>query len=517
MVPDRMPPNWGADVRPLIKDGIQAVIERHSNVDVDPPTQTFHQLSAGGFMQNTEEVSVPAPGDVFDDRDLFDNLYVGEFSEAAQLIYDQLPDPPDDDQLSEASRVESIERGLFEFVGVVLNYAGKFHFDEDAFAAAFEEQFEPRFTDREYSRFLLVLKNTSIEPDIAIDLETDIQGSPDYLGPYGVDTLRIRSLDRLEEAGIATQEAPGTSVLEPVETLDAGRPNAALEIVLRRRRPYRDIALEIDDTEISPWEYPDFDVTPVDVYPWQQLTDVIVYLGTSVRRCLRLLCPLGTVGFEKGYHVVPGWEKYRGISTPVTFELEFECPSSNTGTHIAEERALEIPRLWSAHRCRIVPDHPKFQNPLARFERMFSRESLEDQLVDCVVGCETTVLKGGSPGGNRYRLGVRSAILLGEQNAQDWSSERVGEFFRTLYEYRNKVVHDDTTLPDQPGGDDLISVGDKKFLASTFLIRARELYAGLIREYLDLVVSQGESIQDINKLVDSGALKHGAGIRDELF
>src|SRR6056297_2964537 len=273
-----MPPEWGVDVRPLIKEGVQAVIERHSDVDVDPPTRTFYQLSTGGFMQNTEEITVPTPGDLFDDRDLFDNLYASEFAEPAQRIYDQLPDPPDDDAYSDANRIESIEQGLFEFVGVVLNYAGEFQFDEDAFATAFEEQFEPRFADREYSRFLLVLKNTSIEPDITIDLETEIQGSPDYLGPYCVDTLRIRSLDRLEETGIATHEAPGTNVLEPVETLDASGPNAALEIGLRRRRPYREIAREIDDTDINPWRNPDFDITPVDVYPWQQLTDVIEYL-----------------------------------------------------------------------------------------------------------------------------------------------------------------------------------------------------------------------------------------------
>jgi hypothetical protein len=512
-----MPPEWGADVRPLIKDGVQAVIERHSDVDVDPPTQTFHQLSTGGFMQNTAEDSVPAPGDVFDDRGLFDNLYAGEFAEAAQVIYDQLPDPPDDDQLSEANRIGSIERGLFEFVGVVLNYAGEFQFDEDAFATAFEEQFEPRFTGREYSRFLLVLKNISIEPDITIDLATEIQGSPDYLGPYAVDTLRIRPLDRLEETGIATHEAPGTSVLEPVETLDASGPNAALEIVLRRRRPYREIAHEIDDTEISPWERPEFDVTPADVYPWQQLTEVIEYLAASVRRCLRLLSPLGTVGYEKGYNVVPGWETYRGIAAQVTFELEFECPGSTTGTHIAEDRALEIPRLWKAHRRRIAPGHDKFQNPLARFERMFSRESLEDQLVDCVVGCETTVLKGGSPGGNKYRLGVRTAVLLGEQNARNWSSERIGEFFRTLYDYRNKVVHEDTTLPDEPTGGNLISVDDKEFVASTFLIHARELYADLILEYLDLVASQDASIPDINEQIDDRTLEYGTEIREQLF
>ena len=505
------------NLRQLIKNGVRTVIERSSDKGLKPPTQTFHKLSSNGFIQNTEKVSVRAPGDLFNDGELFNTLYAGEFSEAARLIYDQLPEPLDGDQLSEAERINSIEQGLFEFVGVVLNYTGNFQFDEDAFVTAFEEQFEPRFTDREYSRFLLVLKNTSIEPDITIDLKTEIQGSPDYLGPYAVDTLRIRPLDRLEEVGIATHESPEESALEPLEVLDTSGPNAALEIVLRRRRPYRSIAREIDDTEISPWARPDFDVTPVDVYPWQQLTNVIEYLAASVRRCLRLLCPIGVVGYEKGYHLVPGWETYRGIGTPATFELEFECPSSTTGTHLAEDRALEIRRAWEAHRHQLTPDNDRFQNPLSRFERMFSRESLEDQLVDCVVGCETTVLKGGSPGGNKYRLGVRTAVLLGDRNNRYWSSDRVGEFFRTMYEYRNKVVHEDTTLPDKPSSGERIAVGEERFIASTFLVRARELYANLILEYLNLVTSQDMSLQEINKQIDNRTLEHGVEIREELF
>jgi len=47
-----MPLEWGADVRPLIENGVQAVIERYSDVDVDPPARTFSQLSTGEFMQN---------------------------------------------------------------------------------------------------------------------------------------------------------------------------------------------------------------------------------------------------------------------------------------------------------------------------------------------------------------------------------------------------------------------------------------------------------------------------------
>jgi len=147
---------------------------------------------------------------------------------------------------------------------------------------------------------------------------------------------------------------------------------------------------------------------------------------------------------------------------------------------------------------------------------MFSRESLEDQLVDCVVGCETTVLKGGSPGGNRYRLGVRTAVLLGNHNSLDWSPERIAEFFKTLYEQRNGVVHEDKPLPDSPSGGRIV-IGDSEFLASIFLTYARELYADIIREYLDLVEMQDESIQDINERIDATVLRHGTEIREQLF
>lgn len=111
-------------------------------------------------------------------------------------------------------------------------------FDEVAFDLAFSEQFEPRFSDRVESRFLLLLKNTTIERGVSIDLEPDLQGTPDYLGPYGIQTLRIRALDELEETGIATFENPGSDVLNSVKQLDNSRPNPALEIVLHRRRPF---------------------------------------------------------------------------------------------------------------------------------------------------------------------------------------------------------------------------------------------------------------------------------------
>lgn len=148
---------------------------------------------------------------------------------------------------------------------------------------------------------------------------------------------------------------------------------------------------------------------------------------------------------------------------------------------------------------------------------MFSRDTLEDQVVDCAVGCETTLLKGGSPGGNRYRLGVRAAVLLGDRNAPNWSPEQVGEFFRAVYDARNTVVHEDNSLPDEPTDPDRITVADDDFLATTFLVRARELYADVIHEYLELAATRGESIDDINELIDDTVLSAGGDLNDHLF
>lgn len=512
-----MSPDWFTDVRPLVKDGTRSVIQRHEDAEIDAATMTFYRLNSTGFMDNTEEFTVDVPENVFEDQDVFDNLYEGEFTEAALNIYEHVPDPPEDDFYPEEKRIEDIERGLFAFVGIVLKYAGHWEFNEDAFDAAYDEQFEPRFSDREYSRFLLCLKNTTIEPDTTIDLETGLQGSPDYLGPYEIDSLRIRPLDGLEETGIASHEAPGTGVLEQVESLDARRSNPALEIVLHRLRPYREIAAEIDEININPWKEPDFEITPVDVYPWQQLIDVVEYIAIGIRRCLRLLSPRGTVGFSKGYHVVPGWETYRGISAPVTFEFEFDCPSATVGNHIAGDSAGEIQQYWEKHRDQLSIDNSMFQNPLSRFEMMFSRESLEDKLVDCVVGCETTLLKDGKRGGNRYRLGVRAAVLFGNRDSQDWSPERMAEFFRTLYEWRNEVVHRDVALPNEPNADQLISVSDRSYLASDFLIQAREFYADTIREYHKINRTENKSIDTINERIDACTLQQGTKIRNQLF
>lgn len=193
------------------------------------------------------------------------------------------------------------------------------------------------------------------------------------------------------------------------------------------------------------------------------------------------------------------------------------CPSTSTGTHIAENRALEIERLWQAQRYQLRPDDTKFNNPLSRFERMFSRETVEDQLIDCTVGCETTLLKGGTPGGNRYRLGLRAATLLGEGNSLDWSPNQVGEFFRTLYKHRNEVVHEDKRLPDEPSAEELIELDGNEVFARPFLLHARELYADVLRSYLRLNSEQDLSIKESNEHIDTMMLEQSSVVQEQLF
>ncbi|WP_049921637.1 hypothetical protein [Halopiger djelfimassiliensis] len=511
-----MSSDWVSDVRPAVREGVRALLEAVTIDEPEMPARTFHRLTDDPFFENTASFPVETPGEYFTADDRFDDVYAGEFGEAARAVYEALPGPGGVDADQRAKRIVAIERALFEFTGIVADYAGAVRFDADAFAAAFAEQFEPRYTDRRRARYLLCLQNTAIEPGVSIDLETDLQGKPAYLGPYGIDTLRIRPLGDLEETGIATYEAPSTGVLERVEPLSPSRPNPVVELVLERRRPLRDITAEIDDTDRSPWRTPSFDVTPVDQYPWQRLTEVVRYVATCVRRCLRLEYPAGVVGFDRGYHVRPGWETYRGIATPVTFALDFDAPTASVGTRLREDRTPAIERLWRTHRQRFRPDDSAFQNPLSRFERMFDRDRVEDQLVDCVVGCEATLLKGGSPGGNRYRLGLRAAALIGDRNAQEWSATQVGAFFRTLYQWRNVVVHEDRSLPNDPGRDDRIEVGERAFLADELLPIARECYADVLRAYLDRTASLECSIDTINERIDDRLLERAPTVRAAL-
>ncbi|MFC4451201.1 HEPN domain-containing protein [Halorussus aquaticus] len=511
-----MEPKWFDEARPLVKKGVKAVIDE-IKTETNIPTETFQQLSSGTLLPSTSSEQVSVPGNLLKDNDVFDNLYNGEFADAAEFIFENLQSPPEDETYSEGDRIESIERALFEFTGTVLNYEGEMQFDEATFEAAFNEQFEPRFTDRERTQFLLCLKNTNIGSDITIDLEPDLQGDPDFLGPYTIETLRIRPLDKLEETGITTFEFPQSDILDPASQLNAGQPNPALEIVLRRQRPYRCIAEEIEGNEVTPWQSPEFDLRPADFYPWQKLTALIRYIATTVRRCVRLQCPRSTVGFEKGYAVSPGWETYRGIASRVTFEIEFECPTSTTNALIAENRELEINRIWENHRNQLRPDDTEFHKPLSRFERMFSRDTQEDQLIDCVVGCETTLLTGGSPGGNQYRLGLRAASLLGESNSKGWSATKLAEFFRTMYELRSDVVHDDKELPTSPSSEEFIEVNGEKFSAQGFLTYARQLYSEVLLAYLQLVPSKYPSATEVTKKIDRFLLEQSSMVRESLL
>lgn len=508
-----MTPDWFSEVRPLIKEGVQQIVEQNDFEESDS-SQTFHKLTSEGLFPNTEQFTVPAPGQYFQNELTYDEFYSREFEEPAEIIFRNLPDPTNS-ELSRSSCVESIERALFEFVGVVTNYAGSTRYDDVAFEAAFEEQFEPRCTDREFSRFIICLENSSIDPEVVVELSTGVNGSPPYLGPYQVTALRIRPLDELEETGIATYESPGVAVFDSVDSIDAESPNPALEIELQRVRPLREIKMELDNREMSPWINPEFLVTPSDGYPWEDILEVVRYLATGARRCLRLRDPKGRAGFAKGYYVAPGWQTFRGISTPVIFDIGFSCPSSSANTHIDGDRSEEIECIWDTHWRRIRPNNPKFEKPLARFERMFSRESYEDQLVDCVIGCENTLLKGGSPGANSYKLGIRAPAILGAQNSQAWSAEKVGKFFRKLYDLRNDVVHDDKALPKSPTSEAFIHFQGQRYLAPKFLELSRELYSDLLQEYMNQTNCQENSIEEINQYVDSKALEKGFEIHEQ--
>lgn len=90
-----MPPEWFEEVRPLLKNGVQTIIEK-VEPDSDLPTQTFYQLSSGTLLPSASQFEVQAPGEFFEDKLLFDHFYEGELRKPAEIIFENLPDLPED-------------------------------------------------------------------------------------------------------------------------------------------------------------------------------------------------------------------------------------------------------------------------------------------------------------------------------------------------------------------------------------------------------------------------------------
>lgn len=241
----------------------------------------------------------------------------------------------------------------------------------------------------------------------------------------------------------------------------------------------------------------------------------------AVGRALRLSNPKQEfVSVGPGYlsrHPLPdlqrGEKKFLGKAPPEmikrpVFNTETFGQTLSEGHHLDAEGVEEFNSVVSKHLNELNGEKESdLSDAIRRFDEMYEKLYLEDKLVDCAIGFESTLLRDiGTTSSFTFRLQLRGGQLLEDHLSME--RDRIHDFFRSIYAIRGDVVHRDSTLSD--------SLERVRYNPETqteshrqegygFVLESREILGELIKFYSSM--SEDYSITQINQKADKSALK----------
>jgi hypothetical protein len=116
-------------------------------------------------------------------------------------------------------------------------------------------------------------------------------------------------------------------------------------------------------------------------------------------------------------------------------------PYGNDNDYLNRRNARLLRRIYK--RLAGIAGEPRVA--LSRFNRVFSRESHEDRIIDIWIGLEA--LFSPSDGELSFRTALRLACYLEDDNDR---RQKTFDWARESYKLRSKIVHGKTTIPRQP-------------------------------------------------------------------
>ncbi len=494
------------DVKSACRDYISSIKQGESQI----PTDTVYKLIGSGLrFREPTEVTRPSlalrrnPGE----------HYSSEFESVAQYIADELafemvPEVDIDgegntyvinDELS-----GKIEHSLRDFTGLVMDYSGSFDFDDAAFEAAYDAQFEPDYADREEYEILVPIKGVRAGSDIT--LGTSLQFDSQFDGPYHFSNIEITDVSDTEWNGISTFEAPfdapnNTQIPEP--TQDYSYSKVVRVTIERKRQNVREYILNNRGGDPSELPAESVSVLTVDNLSSKIHDHLMRELADTLERTLHHYKPRCDPGFGTGYILSPSWMKYRGIAVDIVNEVNVERQAGH-GEVVLEEGQDGFNAFWEKYSSYFTDQDSHYDKPLVRFEEMFHKRRDEDAILDCLIALEGTLLRGTRGSSYTFRLGLRGSFLLEDSNQLSWNREKIREFLSGLYAVRGEIVHQDRSLADA------IDVVDNSELdnysASSLAEEARVVFANIMLRYIDHDVDHGLSIDKVNQDMDQAAL-----------
>lgn len=460
-------------VKSRLKEAVQGFIERVRSEHDRIPTRTVVRVDESGTERRE---AVADPFSVFTEYRIGADKETPILEEAADWLYESGNGFEVNLSDDEGNEIESPNKDqitpwytneILMLAGHVMNYSGNFSYSDEAFEAAFNNYFKPKYAElNRYEVIVPLLKFDGPDTIIEINPDIEIELSGGHTGE--ITHIEISPITPSELSGIFTFESR-------ILTMGSGleRPQFWSHKIK--------LGIETDAGSHGGLES-------------QALN--------RVRTALRLFKPeTADMGTARRYRKNPNWLDYRENITNINGSSGSRTTPalSGKGYELAEDEVRNFQSFWEEYRHQIDPEkESNIATAIRRFNQTYTKETDEDRLIDCVIAFESTLLKEITQHESyRYRLPTRAALLLDEGSEHD--REYIYRFFKKVYDARSRVVHTGQDLQDQ-------RIKEEELRSSEFVNKARDFLRQTILEYIDNQ-SEGKDVQQTNREIDEAMRK----------
>ena len=464
------------EIRKRVKKGVKDFID---SIDWSEYPDTEERLvSANINGEAVGEEALLRPSVVLSRENLYGELRNSredyELNEVSEWLYEsdngfQVKFTDDEGNRIENPEKSSVrnwyETELMKLVGAVMDYAGKFEFDEEAFKQAFEKQFLEGNYEPVSCQEIAVLTNFSMPQDqIELDSEVDIPIDEDL----EIEKIEISRLSEEEISAIYTHE---------MKLFEIGFGGGGY----------------------GAFDKPEYKLRVKSKYP-EGFHGDSGRLLTYIAKALRLYKPKsGGIGTSGRYRLVKNWKYYREGVPRVKSASGHEDDTKGDRNDYALEKGeiSELKEFWKENAKYIAQPPDNTSIALKRFNQMYKDSETEDAIIDAAIGFESTIVKDMPPTTEsiNYRLRTRAPILIASRCKEDRS--QIQGFFKEIYHVRSKIMHEGKSISSLMESSD--------FEKNEFTHQTRKYLKDVILEYWELI-EKYSSIDEVNKEIDNAML-----------
>lgn len=220
---------------------------------------------------------------------------------------------------------------------------------------------------------------------------------------------------------------------------------------------------------------------------------------------LRLFKPSDrSVYLGPAYELVPNWHSQtigvENIGFTYTHRQTKYRSSSFYSYSLHPHEVPSFESFWEEYRSKISEDGV-FSNAIRRFNQIYRKNTVEDQLVDIFIGIESSLL-ADTDAMYSLRLPIRTVVVL--QEASKYDSRYLYDFVRFLYQFRNNIVHNNQSAETliqrySDRGEIRDSAVQDDIDQYEFRNVGRYLLAKIILRYIVLHEASGKALNNFNR------------------